>query len=105
MAAFNKKIACKYFCLFVQKLFLTFFFERTKLLFCLGVASFQHIFQIAQTGHSTKKFFRSINRCVPEDASCQFFCVHENFYASGVQDAGVTKSLLEKHKLKQNCYR
>ena len=76
-----------------SEIILNLFYERTKLLFCLEVASFQRIFQIAQTGHSSKTFFRSINRSVPEDASCQFFCVLENFYASGMQDAGV-KSLI-----------
>ena len=48
-----------------------------------GGSSFNiHVFQISQTGHSSKTFFRLIDRCVLE-----------NFCASGTQDAGVTESL------------
>ena len=48
---------------------------------------------LAQTGYSSTTFFGSINHCIPKDASSQLFCVLENIYASGTQDAGVAKSL------------
>ena len=36
----------------------------------------------------------SINLCIQQDASIKLFCVVGDFYASGMQDAEVTKSLL-----------
>ena len=63
------------------------------LLFCLKAKQFQYMFQILQTGHSSKTFFRLIDLCVPKDTSCQLFCILENFYASGTQDIGVTAPL------------
>ena len=39
-----------------------------------------------------KIFDESIDRCFLRDAGCELLCVLENFYASGTQHAGVTKS-------------
>ena len=40
-----------------------------------------------------KNIFRSIDFCVLRDARHELFCVFGDFYASGTQDAEVTKSL------------
>lgn len=72
-----------------KKLFLTYFFERTILLLIGG--SFQYIFQIVQTGHSKRFFDQWIDHCISKEAGCELLCIVENFYASGTQDAGVTK--------------
>ena len=52
--------------------------------------------EITRTGYSTKKesSSRSIVLCVLRDACHELFCVFGDFYASGTQDAEVTKSLL-----------
>lgn len=40
-----------------------------------------------------QKHFRLIDLCILQDACHEFFCIFEDFYASGMHDAGVTKSL------------
>ena len=39
---------------------------------------------------------RSIDLCVLRDACHKLFCLFKDFYASGTQDAEVTKSLPQK---------
>ena len=50
--------------------------------------------EITRTGHSTIK---SSNRltilCILRDTCYELFCVFGDFYASGMQDSEVTKSL------------
>ena len=95
MAAFKRKLDQR-ICVEIFLSILNLFCECTILLFCLEVAvsiHTVHVFQISHTGHSSKTFFRLIDRCVPKDTSCQLFCILENFYTSGMQDAGVTESL------------
>ena len=53
--------------------------------------------EITQIGYSTKTSSdRSINLYVLWDADQKLFCIFGDFYASGMQDAKVTKSL-RKH--------
>ena len=50
--------------------------------------------EITQTGYSIKTSSdRSINHCVLWDAHNKLFCIFGKLYASGVQNADVTKSL------------
>ena len=79
-----------------SEIILNLFYEQTILLFCLEVAASIHNFKTCKLGILQKHSLdRAIIICIPKDASRQLFCVLENFYVSGTQDAGVTKSWLQ----------
>ena len=59
---------------------------------------------MAQTRYSTKRSsYQSMILCILWDACHKLFCVFGDFYASGTQDAEVTKSLRQEH-LKRNSF-
>ena len=47
--------------------------------------------------HSLASSDRSINLCILRNACHELFCVLRDFYASGTQDAEVTKSLTAQY--------
>ena len=50
--------------------------------------------EITQTGYSTTKSSnQSIVHCILRDACHELFCMFGGFYASGMHDAEITKSL------------
>ena len=90
MAAFEKNLIGELhgnfsIYLFTTEIVLNLFNERMMLLLCFGVA-FNSYLKLLK--HS---IFQNTSRCVPKDASHQLFCYLENFYASGMQDAELTK--------------
>ena len=61
---------------------------------CLQVLEYAKIPTVSQSSS-----YGSINLCVLQDACHELFCVFEDFYASGMQDTEVTKSLTQYNLL------
>ena len=61
---------------------------------CLQVLEYAKIQNVSQSSS-----YGSIDLCVLRDACHELFCVFEDFYASGMQDTEVTKSLTQYNLL------